>query len=228
MKNVVKVSLFCLAFALPMSAWSASAEEVDESKVATPDQALAALQAGNERFLNGKTLNQDFMEQIEKTSSGQSPYATILSCLDSRIPPEIIFDQGIGDVFVGRVAGNIEDIDMLGSFEFATAAVGTKLIVVMGHTSCGAVKGACGGVKLGSLTHLLAEIDPAVDIVQSAHPGKNVCEAPLVDDIAKENVMKTVADIRDRSPVMAELEKEGKLKIVGAMYDIGTGKVTWL
>lgn len=228
MNNVFKASLFCLALTFPVLGMSADTEEVDESVIQTPMQALAALKEGNERFLSGNTLNQDFKAQIEKTSDGQAPYATVLSCLDSRIPPEIIFDQGIGDVFVGRVAGNIEDSNMVGSFEFATAAVGTKIVVVMGHTSCGAVKGACGGVKLGVLTQLLAEIDPAVDVIQAANPGKNVCDAPLIDEISKQNVMKTIDDIRYLSPVMAELENEGKLMIVGAMYDITTGKVTWL
>ncbi len=139
---------------------SASAFEVDESKITSPQAALDALIAGNERFVSGDVINQDFAKQIAKTSTGQKPYATILSCLDSRIPPEIVFDQGIGDVFVGRVAGNIEDVHMLGSFEFATELSGTKLLVVMGHTSCGAVGGACANAKLGSLTHLLTDIQP--------------------------------------------------------------------
>ena len=228
MNVIFKTTLLSLALGVSAASTTAVAYEVDESSITTPAEALAALQEGNKRYLSGNTLNQDFKAQKAKTSEGQQPYATILSCLDSRIPPEIIFDQGIGDVFVGRVAGNIEDIHMLGSFEFATAAVGTKLLVVMGHTSCGAVKGACGEVKLGSLTQLLVEIEPAVDIVQSANPDKNVCEVPLVDEIAKQNVLKTIADIRDRSPVMAELEAEGKLKIVGAMYNIANGEVTWL
>jgi len=217
-----------LASALLLFTASAFAFEVDESKIETPDDALAALKAGNERFVSGNTLNQDFARQIEKTAGGQKPYATILSCLDSRIPPEIIFDQGIGDMFVGRVAGNIEDIHMLGSFEFATAAVGTKLLVVMGHTSCGAVGGACQNVKLGNLTHLLTEIRPAVELVQSERPNADVCAKEHIDDVSRENVMLTVKDIREKSEVIANLEKEGKLKVVGAMYDISTGEVTFL
>lgn len=202
--------------------------EVDESKIKTPDDALEALVAGNKRFVDGKPLRQDFERQIAKTADGQAPYATVLSCLDSRIPPEIVFDQGIGDLFVGRVAGNIEDINMLGSFEFATAVVGTKLLVVMGHTSCGAVGGACENVKLGNLTHLLAEMRPPVELVQARHPGENVCAAPHMDEIAEENVKKTVRDIRERSRTISDLESEGKLKVVGAMYDIATGKVRFL
>ncbi|MEO1246912.1 MAG: carbonic anhydrase family protein [Pseudomonadota bacterium] len=217
-----------LASALLLITASAFAFEVDESKITTPDEALAALKAGNERFTSGNTLNQDFAKQIEKTGGGQQPYATILSCLDSRIPPEIVFDQGIGDVFVGRVAGNIEDIHMLGSFEFATAAVGTKLLVVMGHTSCGAVGGACQNVKLGNLTHLLTEIRPAVELVQTEHPNADVCAAKHIDQVSEENVRLTVRDIREKSEVIAGLEKEGKLKVVGAMYDITTGEVTFL
>ena len=171
---------------------------------------------------------QDFAEQIEATAGGQQPYASILSCLDSRIPPEIIFDQGIGDIFVGRVAGNVEDVNMVGSFEFASALVGTKVLVVMGHTSCGAVKGACADAELGNLTTLLGEIREPVELVEAEHPNTDVCVAPHVDHIAELNVQKTIEDIRAMSPVLAELEQEGKLKIVGAMYDIGTGKVTFL
>jgi len=208
--------------------FSAFAYEVDEAKIDTPDDALAALMAGNERFVSGNPLKQDFARQIEKTSLDQAPYATILSCLDSRVPPEIVFDQGIGDLFVGRVAGNVEDIHMLGSFEFAKYIKGTKLLVVMGHTSCGAVGGACANAKLGSLTHLLAEIRPAVELVESRHPGKNVCETPHVDEIAVENVLRTIRDIREKSQVIADLEDEGALKVVGAMYDITTGEVRFL
>ena len=202
--------------------------EVDESKITTPDEAIAALKAGNERFVTGNMINQDFSKQIEKTSGGQNPYAAILSCLDSRIPTEIVFDQGIGDIFVGRVAGNVEDINMIGSFEFASAIKGVKTIVVMGHTACGAVGGACQNAKLGNLTLLLNEIQPAVELVKAEHPNENVCDAPLVDDISQANVVKTINDIRAKSPVIVELEKEGKVKLVGAMYDVTTGKVTFL
>lgn len=207
---------------------SASAFEVDESKISSPKAALDALKAGNERFVSGDIINQDFARQIEKTSAGQQPYATILSCLDSRIPPEIVFDQGIGDIFVGRVAGNIEDIHMLGSFEFATELSGTKLLVVMGHTSCGAVGGACANAKLGSLTQLLADIQPAVDLVKAKHPNKDVCAAPHLDEIAEENVIKTIHDIRERSPIISALESAGKLMVVGAMYDLTSGEVTFM
>jgi len=211
-----------------MVAGTTMAFEVDEAAIKTPDEAIAALKAGNDRFVSGNTPKQDFARQIEKTAGDQHPYAAILSCLDSRIPPEIVFDQGIGDVFVGRVAGNIEDINMIGSFEFAAALKGVKAVVVMGHTSCGAVVGACQNAKLGNLTLLLDEIQPAVEQVKSDHPEENVCASPHVNDIAAVNVEKTIKDIRAKSTVLADLEKEGKVKLVGAMYDISTGKVTFL
>jgi carbonic anhydrase len=214
--------------AVILASTSSFAFEVDESKISTPDEAVAALMAGNERFVTGNTLNQDFGKQIAKTREDQKPYATILSCLDSRIPPEIVFDQGIGDIFVGRVAGNVESVNMVGSFEFAAAVKGVKLIVVMGHTSCGAVAGACQDVKLGNLTALLGEIQPAVELVRKEHPGENVCASPIVDDISAANVNETIKGIREMSPVITDLEKQGKLKVVGAMYDISTGAVTFM
>jgi len=217
-----------LALIALLSTSTVMAYGVDESKITTPDEAISALKAGNERFVSGNTITQDFARQIKDTSGDQHPYATILSCLDSRIPPEIIFDQGIGDVFVGRVAGNVEDINMIGSFEFSAALKGVKAIVVMGHTSCGAVGGACQNAKLGNLTLLLDEIQPAVALIRAEHPNENVCASPYVDDISEANVVQTINDIRAKSPVLADLEKEGKLKIVGAMYDISTGEVSFL
>jgi carbonic anhydrase len=214
--------------AILASTTAIAAEQVDESKVTNPDEAIAALVAGNERFVSGKVLNQDFAEQIKATSGGQAPYAAVLSCLDSRVPPEIVFDQGIGDMFVGRVAGNVEDVNMVGSFEFATALVGVKVLVVMGHTACGAVAGSCAGAELGNLTALLGDIRPAVDLVKAENPGKDACAAPLLDTIAVANVNDTIADIRKMSPVISGLEDEGKLKVVGAMYDITTGQVTFM
>lgn len=223
------MKFFAISFSLAvLLSTSVFADEVDESKISTPQEALQALIDGNERFVSGETLDQDFKEQIEKTSTGQAPYAAVLSCLDSRVPPEIVFDQGIGDLFVGRVAGNIEDIHMIGSFEFAKVVKGTKLLVVMGHTSCGAVGGACANVKLDNLTHLLSEIRPAVELVQTRHPNKDVCVTPYVDEIAEENVIRTIKDIRAKSQAISDLEEEGRLMLVGAMYDISTGAVRFL
>jgi carbonic anhydrase len=206
----------------------ASEYQVDETKITTPEEALQALKDGNKRFVNNEPLNQDFQRQIAETANGQKPYAGILSCLDSRVPPEIVFDQGFGDVFVGRVAGNIEDINMLGSFEFATELVGTKLLVVLGHTSCGAVKGACQNAKLGNLTHLLDEIRPAVETIKAKHPDKDVCSPEMIDLVVEQNVIDTIEDIRSKSQVITELEAAGKVMVVGAMYDISTGKVRFL
>jgi carbonic anhydrase len=224
-KMKISAIIFSLAVFLGTSAF---AYEVDEAKIKTPQDALNALIEGNERFVSGNTLNQDFKKQIEKTAGGQAPYAAVLSCLDSRVPPEILFDQGIGDLFVGRVAGNIEDIHMIGSFEFAKVVVGTKILVVMGHTSCGAVKGACADVKLDNLTHLLSEIRPAVELVETRHPNTDVCADPHVDEIAEENVIRTIKDIRAKSQAITDLEEKGDLIVVGAMYDVSTGKVRFL
>ncbi len=227
MKKWFSIATFAGALALSATAF-ADGHGVDETAITTPDQALQALKDGNLRFVSGNVLNQDFKKQIEATAGGQRPFAGVLSCLDSRVPPEIVFDQGIGDIFVGRVAGNIEDTNMIGSFEFAGELVGVKLLVVMGHTSCGAVAGACAGAELGNLTALLDEIEPAVEVIRTRIESGEVCDAPHIDHIAEENVRKTIADIRDASPVLVNLEEAGKLKIVGAMYDVSSGVVTWL
>jgi carbonic anhydrase len=155
------------------------------------------------------------------------PYAVVLSCLDSRIPPEIVFDQGIGDLFVARVAGNIENQDILGSLEFATQVKGSKLIVVLGHTSCGAVEGACQEVKMGNLTGLLSEIEPAVKKVSKSHPDLHKNSKEFVEHVSDENVKRTVKDLIRRSDIIQNLVKEGKLKVVGAKYDVATGKVSF-
>ena len=222
----MKTALLALGL---LAAGATAAFEVDEAKITTPDEALAALKAGNARFLSGEVINQDYLRQIEKTAGGQAPYASIISCLDSRVPPEIVFDQGIGDIFVGRVAGNIEDMNLLGSLEFAKEVKQTKLLVVMGHTSCGAVGGAGGDVKLGSLTHLLHEIQPAINLARQEHPEiENICDAAHIDLVAEANVRKTIEDIRNRSRVISDREDSGQLKVVGAMYDVSNGKVTFL
>ncbi len=189
------------------------------TEINTPDEALAELKAGNARFLANAMLNTDYKTQIEHTKENQHPHSLILSCLDSRVPPEIIFDQGIGNIFVARVAGNIVDADILGSMEFATKVKGTKLIVVMGHNKCGAVKGAIDNAQLGNLTQLVSKIKPA--IVHNTDNNK-------MDETAQNNVKITIGNIVRDSPVIAELIKEGKVKIVGAYYDIESGKVSFL
>ena len=185
------------------------------------DDALAEMKAGNQRFLDGEPVNTDYKSQIEHTKNDQHPHTLVLSCLDSRIPPEIIFDQGIGNIFVARVAGNIEDQNILGSMEFATKAKGTKLIIVMGHNKCGAVKGAIDHAELGNLTQLVNQIKPAI-------VGDTTNIDNMLNETAKNNVKMTIADILKSSPVISEMVKENKVKIVGAYYDITTGQVLFL
>jgi carbonic anhydrase len=188
-----------------------------------PAEALDRLKQGNGRFLAG-AAPRDLKAQVKATASGQYPFAAVLSCMDSRVPPEIVFDQGIGDLFVVRVAGNVADTDDLGSLEYATKVVGSKLILVMGHTSCGAVKGAIDDVKLGNLTFLLEKIRPAVT---AAGPGTTNDHA-YVDRVAEANVRQTIREIREKSPIIRELADSGKMGLAGAMYDVATGKVTFL
>ena len=183
----------------------------------TPDQVIAQMKKGNERFRSGKMTDQDFLAQKRATASGQYPAAVILSCIDSRAPAEIIFDARLGDTFNARVAGNIADDDLLGSMEFACAVAGAKVVLVMGHTSCGAIKGAIDGAQLGHLTGLLNKIKPAVEATGYGGERTSKNDA-FVDEVAKTNVRRTVDAIRQRSEVLAGLEKEGKIKIVGSMY----------
>ena len=186
----------------------------------SPEDALAEMKAGNQRFLSGKFVNTDYKNQIEQTKTDQHPHTLILSCLDSRIPPEIIFDQGIGNIFVARVAGNIEDPNILGSMEFATKVKGTKLIIVMGHNRCGAVKGAIDNAELGNLTQLVDQIKPAI-------VGDTTNLDNMLNQTSKNNVKMTINDILKSSSVINSLVKENKVKLVGAYYDIATGQVTF-
>ncbi len=194
----------------------------------TPDQVLADLMAGNKRFVAGELTALNIKENIAATADGQFPSAVILSCIDSRVPVESVFDQGIGDLFVGRVAGNVENVDLLGSFEFATKVAGSKLVMVLGHEACGAIKGACDHAELGNLTALLEKIEPAVKAVEGdfAEDQRNSKNVDFVNKVIEENVRITVADIRKDSPVLAEMEKNGEIKIVGAIYSLKTGEVT--
>src|SRR6056297_831768 len=195
----------------------------------TPDQALEILQAGNARFVAGDSFDRDLIEQQRDTAAGQFPFAVVLSCLDSRSAPEVVFDQGVGDIFVGRVAGNVVDTNLLGSFEFATAAAGSKLIVVMGHTACGAVKGACDGVEVGNLTALLDEIEPAIDAVQTPMgTDRSSANTAFVNDVIETNVKMQVNELLRRSDVVRGLIEQGQVKAVGAVHDISTGEVTFL
>jgi carbonic anhydrase len=195
----------------------------------TPSIALQLLKEGNLRFQNNKRTNRDLMQQVDDTSGGQYPFATILSCIDSRVSSELIFDQGVGDIFSARVAGNFVNEDILGSMEFACKLAGTKLVLVLGHTSCGAVKGACDHARLGNLTKLIQKIEPAVEAVKEPKDEnqRNSGNLEFVDNVAAKNVEMTIDNIRKESPILAEMEKEGEIMIVGAMYDISNGSVNF-
>lgn len=190
-------------------------------------QVLQRFKAGNARFVAGKPRQQKHLQELRATAAGQYPLASVVSCIDSRAPVEIVLDEGIGDLFNARVAGNIVNEDILGSLEFAHKVAGAKLLVVMGHTSCGAIKGACDSVELGNLTGLLGKIKPAVSKVPADVLERSSKNAAFVEMVAENNVHLTVQTIRDRSPILREMEQKGEIMIVGAMYNIQTGKVTW-
>jgi len=201
----------------------------EAQKAMSPDQVLADLKEGNQRFFEGRTLDRDYMAQAEATASGQYPKAVILGCVDSRVPPEIIFDQGIGDVFVGRVAGNVEDVNLVGSLEFATKVAGSKVIVILGHTSCGAIKGAADGVELGNLTELLNDFDAPIARADEATEGEaNSKNTEFLNLAIEENVRETIANILDQSPIITEMIDNGEIALVGGVYDLISGRVTWL
>lgn len=198
-----------------------------ERDAMTPDEVFEMMKKGNERFRSGKMQKQDFLAQQQSSAAGQYPAAAILSCIDSRVPAEIILDTGIGETFNARIAGNIANNDLIGSLEFSCAAAGAKLVLVMGHTACGAVKGAIDNVQLGNLTGLLDTIKPAIAATKYTgdRSGKN---AEFVDAVARSNVQQTIDTIRHNSPILADLEQKGKIKIVGSMYDLSNGAVTFL
>ncbi|MCH4553905.1 carbonic anhydrase family protein [Aestuariibaculum lutulentum] len=195
----------------------------------TPEKSLQFLKEGNLRFQQNLKANRNLLEQVNDTSDGQFPFATILSCIDSRVSAELVFDQGLGDIFSVRIAGNFVNEDILGSMEFACKLAGTKLIVVLGHTSCGAVKGACDDAKLGNLTAMLSKIKPAVEeVTEPSDPSlRNSKNSEFVDNVAQKNVLLTIDRIRKESEVLNEMEQKGEIMIVGAMYDINTGEVTF-
>lgn len=227
------LSLFALAFAVMLFAMPATAQERDltmaltaETQAAlTPMEVIQLLKDGNERFVNNTAVERNFMEQVQQTAGGQYPMAAILGCIDSRVPHEIVFDKGVGDIFSARVAGNFVNTDILGSLEFATAAAGSKVIVVLGHTECGAVKGACDNVELGNLTSTLANIAPAVYAVTDVEGERSSANADYVQAVAHQNVEMTVQNMVDRSPVIRGLVESGDLIVVGAMHNVATGAV---
>jgi len=195
----------------------------------TPESSLQNLREGNKRFQENVRLSRNLVQQVRETASGQYPYATVLSCIDSRVSSELIFDQGMGDLFSIRIAGNFVNEDILGSMEFACKLAGTKLVVVLGHTACGAVKGACDHARLGNLTTLINKIEPAVAAVsepadESLRNSKNI---DFVNQVSEKNVMMTIENIRNQSPILVEMEKNHEIKIIGGMYDISNGEVTF-
>ena len=195
----------------------------------TPQSSLDALKQGNDRFVNGTQVARNLIAQVEETSTGQYPFATVLHCIDSRVSAEHVFDQGIGDLFSIRIAGNFVNEDILGSMEFACKLAGTKVLVVLGHTACGAVKGACDHARLGNLTALINKIEPTVEAVNTPADAdlRNSSNIDFVNDVAAKNVEMTIDNIRTRSSVLSEMEANGEIKIVGGMYDIATGKVAY-
>ena len=193
----------------------------------TPDRALEVLADGNRRFRSGAQETRNLLEQIRATAGGQWPYAVVLGCIDSRVSNELIFDTGIGDIFSARIAGNFINDDLLGSLEFGCKVAGSKLVVVLGHSHCGAVKGACDDVKLGHLTGMLERIQPAVKAVSQPSDAakRNSSNPEFVASVARKNVEMTVDAIRERSEILRELENNGDIRVIGAMYDIETGAV---
>lgn len=193
----------------------------------TPVMALELLKDGNKRFVNNLKVNRNLLQQANETSDGQHPFAVILSCIDSRTSAELIFDQGLGDIFSVRIAGNIINEDILGSMEFGCKVAGAKIIVVLGHTKCGAVKGACDHVEMGNLTALLTKIRPAVDDEQTVIENRNSGNAEFVEKVSAINVKRTVKAIIERSPIIKEMLENGEIGIIGGNHDIATGMVTF-
>jgi carbonic anhydrase len=191
----------------------------------SPYTALELLKDGNKRFVNNLKINRNLLQQANDTSDGQHPFAVILSCIDSRTSAELIFDQGLGDVFSVRIAGNIINEDILGSMEFGCKVAGSKIIVVLGHTKCGAVKGACDHVEMGNLTALLTKIRPAVDDEDTVKDDRNSGNPVFVEKVSTINVKRTVKAIMERSPILKEMIESGQIGIVGGTHDISTGEV---
>ena len=200
-----------------------------EQQARSPQAVFEQLQAGNMRYVNGTPDRVDASALRSETVDGQHPQAVVLSCIDSRVPVEMVFDQHIGDIFVARVAGNFENPDILGSMEYACAVAGSKLIVVLGHAGCGAVKAACDGVELGHITDLLASIQPAVDKVQAARQSTPTSQdADFVNATIVENVRLTMGRILEKSSILKDLHSAGTIDVVGGVYQLDTGEVTWL
>jgi carbonic anhydrase len=200
----------------------------EEQESLTPEEVSQLLRAGNQRFVSGTLTSRDHSAQVRDAAGGQFPKAIILSCVDSRIPVEDVFDLGIGDIFVARVAGNFENVDILGSMEFATKVSGAKIILVLGHEDCGAVKAAIDQAQLGNITAMLENIEPAVEALSSYKGDQTSANPEFVHLVTEKNVRLSMNDIRERSPILKGMEAQGQIKIVGALYDMKTGTVEFL
>jgi carbonic anhydrase len=194
----------------------------------TPEKALEILKEGNRRFVNNLKVNRNLLEQVNATKDGQFPFAIVLSCIDSRTSAELIFDQGLGDIFSVRIAGNVLNNDILGSMEFACKLAGSKLIVVLGHSKCGAIKGACAGVKMGNLTGLLEKVDSSIEEVKSEMPGTTPTDPQFITAVERQNVFSTIDRIVGESPLLKELLDNGEVGIAGGYYDVDTGEVEFI
>lgn len=194
----------------------------------TPSMALQLLQDGNKRFMNNLKANRNLLQQANETSDGQHPFAIILSCIDSRTSAELIFDQGLGDIFSTRIAGNVINEDILGSLEFACKVAGSKIIIVLGHTKCGAVKGACDHIEMGNLTALLSKIRPAVEEETQTIENRSSDNSAFVENVAVINVRRSVKSILERSTILKDMIQYGKIGIAGGVHDLASGEVTFL
>ncbi len=202
--------------------------KVSQALLSPPDT-LQMLKEGNQRFVSQRPLRRNYLTQVDDTSGGQYPFAAVVSCIDSRIPTEIVLDQGIGDIFNVRIAGNFVNSDILGSLEFATMVAGAKLVLVMGHTACGAIKGACDDAKLGNLTGMLEKIKPAVEAVETPEGvDRSSKNSVFVDEVARKNVELTIKRLLQDSDVMRDLHAQGKLIVAGAMYDVASGRIDFV
>lgn len=191
----------------------------------TPVQAIELLKKGNERFVNNLRMNRNLLQQVNETSDGQHPFAVILSCIDSRTSAELIFDQGLGDVFSVRIAGNVQNEDILGSMEFSCKVAGAKIVVVLGHTKCGAIKGACDNVQMGNLSILLSKMKPALNAEKTVAQNRNANNPEFVEKVAVLNVRNTKQEILENSPILKEMIEKDEIAMIGAMYDVTTGVV---
>ncbi|NBC27426.1 MAG: carbonic anhydrase [Bacteroidetes bacterium] len=200
----------------------------EDQEALTPEEIIERLKEGNERYINNELTLRNYQEQVSKTSGGQYPEAVIISCIDSRVPVEHVFDRGVGDIFVARVAGNFVNEDILGSTEFGTAVAGSKVVVVLGHESCGAVKSAIDDVRLGNITAMLSKIKPAVEMTDDYEGEMSTDNNDYVTEVVNNNVQHTIEQMRERSSILADLEANGEIVIAGAFYDLDTGKVTFL